>query len=212
MSKKIILISGKATSGKTTTYNYIHSKMLSKIQKVSFAEPLKKMAKEFFDWNGEKDDYGRKLLIFLGGYIGNEIFLKKDYNDKYVWNESLFNQPVEYSGGVESGVTYWNFISKKIDNLISKDKLFWANIAVNKIHNSNKKIFVSDDFRYVKEVLAIKLNFESVIVLRIQRNVPLIDSKSEMDLDNYKFDYVIDNNGTLPELYDNVDKFLLEVL
>jgi hypothetical protein len=66
----IIGLSGKMRAGKNTTY------MLSKllldeneegvVQRVGFADALKEMARRDYNWNGLKDERGRKLLQDLG--------------------------------------------------------------------------------------------------------------------------------------------------
>lgn len=69
MNKKtIVLISGKAGVGKTTTAKIL-SRMLSNLNVSNgifpFASELKKIARQM-GWDGEKDDRGRQLLIDLG--------------------------------------------------------------------------------------------------------------------------------------------------
>ena len=66
---KIFLISGKAEYGKTTFANILRdesSKRNLKVVKTAFASDLKRVAKEYFGWNGEKDENGRHLLQHLG--------------------------------------------------------------------------------------------------------------------------------------------------
>lgn len=66
---KIILISGKAEYGKTTFANILRDeaeKKKLKVVRTSFASDLKRVAKEYFGWNGEKDEAGRHLLQHLG--------------------------------------------------------------------------------------------------------------------------------------------------
>ncbi len=67
---KVILISGKAGVGKTTTAHMIMDVLRTKPCMYSpFATSLKSISKEVFGWNGEKDDKGRSLLINLARVI-----------------------------------------------------------------------------------------------------------------------------------------------
>lgn len=66
---KIILISGKATAGKDASANILKNILEANNKKVlitHYADLLKYIAKTFFNWNGEKDEYGRQLLQWLG--------------------------------------------------------------------------------------------------------------------------------------------------
>lgn len=66
---KIILVSGKARHGKDTAAelmaSMLHAKgMSAKI--IHYADLLKYLCKQYFNWNGEKDDAGRTLLQHVG--------------------------------------------------------------------------------------------------------------------------------------------------
>lgn len=66
----VILIAGKAESGKTTVKDILKEKLEGipsiDVFPYSFANPIKYMAKAFGKWNGEKDEAGRKLLQKIG--------------------------------------------------------------------------------------------------------------------------------------------------
>ena len=65
---KIILVCGKAGSGKTTFAHYMQEYINSlglKAKVLHNAEPVKAIAKESLQWNGVKDKEGRQLLIDL---------------------------------------------------------------------------------------------------------------------------------------------------
>lgn len=65
----IILISGHAQNGKDTTANAmseILKEMNYKTLIIHYADFLKYAAKEYFGWNGKKDEVGRSLLQHLG--------------------------------------------------------------------------------------------------------------------------------------------------
>ena len=61
---KIILINGKARSGKDTLASLIKGQLLNKKVLIrGNAQTVKDCAKKYFNWNGAKDTKGRQLLI-----------------------------------------------------------------------------------------------------------------------------------------------------
>ncbi|MDR3610817.1 MAG: hypothetical protein P4L27_09660 [Ignavibacteriaceae bacterium] len=73
---KIIAFTGLAQSGKTTAANYIHGAKI-----LSFADPVKQIALSCFNWDGVKDEKGRRLLQVIGTECGRaydyDIWVKK---------------------------------------------------------------------------------------------------------------------------------------
>lgn len=66
---KIILISGKARSGKDTTAELFKEALTGTGNRVlitHYADLLKYICKTFFSWNGVKDAEGRQLLQYVG--------------------------------------------------------------------------------------------------------------------------------------------------
>lgn len=66
---KIIMISGKMRHGKDTCAQFIKEE-LERANKhvlvIHYADYLKFVLKQYFGWNGEKDEEGRKLLQTVG--------------------------------------------------------------------------------------------------------------------------------------------------
>ena len=76
MSTKIILIAGKAQHGKDTVAKILKEELEkggNKVLITHFAALLKFICKEYFQWNGEKDEKGRQLLQ----YVGTDCIRKK---------------------------------------------------------------------------------------------------------------------------------------
>ena len=74
---KIILISGKGEHGKTTTARIISNKLEENGKRVAivpFASYLKFVCKEYFGWDGKKDEKGRQTLQ----YVGTDVVRRKD--------------------------------------------------------------------------------------------------------------------------------------
>jgi energy-coupling factor transporter ATP-binding protein EcfA2 len=84
----VILLSGKAGSGKTTVAEMLEQKLTEipslKVFRYSFANPLKYIAEAFIGWDGKKDEKGRKLLQEQGR-IGREY-------DENIWVKHFINQ------------------------------------------------------------------------------------------------------------------------
>lgn len=62
---KVYAFTGSMESGKTTAVDYLIEGDDSRM-KLSFGEPIKRIAKQAFQWDGEKDERGRKLLQDIG--------------------------------------------------------------------------------------------------------------------------------------------------
>jgi hypothetical protein len=177
---KVCCISAKARHGKDTAAAMIAEYLESKGKKVlitHYADLLKFICKNYFGWNGEKDEEGRTLLQYVGtDVVGKQ---KPEY-----WAEFIVDVLKFFKG-------QWDFI-------------------------------LIPDCRYPWEVSTMKDNFETT-VLRVER--PNFESNlteeqkkhaSEVMMDDYNFDEVIFNDGSLMELKDKVinftDKYLLNTL
>jgi len=80
----IILVSGKLGSGKTTFANKLQAVLTQAgyyTIKMAFADEVKRIAKEEFDWDGKKNQKGRRLLQVIGTEAGRaydeDIWVKK---------------------------------------------------------------------------------------------------------------------------------------
>lgn len=63
----ILIISGKAQTGKTTTVNLL-KEHFPDITEIVIAKPMKEMAKDYFNWNGDEETKPRSLLQAIGNY------------------------------------------------------------------------------------------------------------------------------------------------
>lgn len=158
----IIAISGKLKSGKDTIADYLVQEYGFK--RIAFADKLKDIAKDLFFWDGNKDDYGRKLLQDLGMQMRS---IKQD-----VWVDYVFRT----------------------------------------IRNHNDMNWVITDVRYKNEAEIAHKNRACIwrVNRELDRSNILCNHISETDLDDYNyFDDIIENVGTVRELYDKVDKLFL---
>lgn len=66
---KVFLISGKAGHGKDTTAEFLKSSLEAdgySVLVTHYGDLVKYVCKTFFNWNGEKDEYGRSLIQKVG--------------------------------------------------------------------------------------------------------------------------------------------------
>lgn len=95
---KIILISGKARSGKDTFAMYLKDEICLHGKKpliIRYGDILKFICKEYFNWNGEKDEIGRTLLQKIGTDLCR-------YNNPNIW----VNCVIEIIKGLQSNYDY----------------------------------------------------------------------------------------------------------
>lgn len=166
---KIINISGKAQHGKDTTALILKEKLESKNKKViitHYADLLKYEAKQFFNWDGNKDEKGRQILQYMGTNVIRKI------NPNYWVNfikefMSMFENEWDYviipdcrfPNEIEAwGIDNWFNIAVRIirDNFISNltpEQLNHPSETALDDYEFDYYIFNSDDINYLnKEV------------------------------------------------------------
>jgi len=88
------------------------------------------------------------------------------------------------------------------------DPNFWVNYVMKqmkKLEKQGEQKFVITDVRFKNEAEAIKA--QEGMLVRVVRDTGIEDGHvSEVELDEYKFDATIDNNGDYDELFQKVDK------
>lgn len=127
-----------------------------------------------------------------------------------------------------------DFFQKKIYKLIPKLKkvvpkrLFWCKLFSKRLEKENywdcrlvdagsKSVtfrYCISDMRYVHEAKYMKETYDSVILKIVRKDIkPNKFSKhaSEKEIDKIKHDYLIDNNGTINNLYNKIDKIMKEL-
>lgn len=172
---KIICISGKARSGKDTVGGMVKTILEDRGHTVlvaHYADLVKYICRQFFDWNGVKDYEGRALLQ----YVGTDVVRRQDNN-------------------------YW------VDFIAGILRLF----------PEEWEYAVIPDTRFPNEIERMKeMGFDvtSVRVERPQFDNGLTDEQkshpSETALDGFRFDFTIENSGSLEELEKKINKFTEE--
>ena len=168
----VILLSAKSGHGKDYISNIMKQQLEEKGNKVlitHYADLLKYILKTFFNWDGQKDEYGRCLLQ----YVGTDVIRRQKPD-------------------------YWiNFVKDIITMFPNK----WDYILIPDARFPNEITeMYCGDFNTVS-VRINRINYISKLTKEQQKH------ESETALDNYTFDYYINNDST-----DNVKDEVEEVL
>lgn len=162
MTKKILLVSGKACSGKDTVSDILIEKYgRDKWEKFRFADSLKDEVSSIYN-------------------IKKEHFYTQE-GKKMINRYGLSNRDLLINHG-----------SKRRD----QNPDYWVDKLKEKIRNTDKNVIVSD-FRFPNEFHGLYCSKypDNLKTMRITRKNSLnIDSPSEKMLDDFIFDYYIDNN------------------
>ena len=179
----IIAICGYKRSGKDTiaeyltkNYNYNHYKITDKLRKV--VQLLFNLNDNDYEKNKEiNDTRWNTTPRKIMQFIGTEVF-------QYKIQELIPN----------ISRNFW------IKSLLSDELL-------DNIKNNNHKIVISD-LRFIHEYENLKqLNIPLVIIKVTNNKIKNIDNHiSETEHLKIPIDYEIENNGTLQQLYDNINK------
>lgn len=191
---RVVAISGKAESGKDTIAKEIKQLLEEQNYKamiIHFADVLKFVCRQYFDWNGEKDEYGRTLLQ----QVGTEM---REKNNPNMW----VNITKELIRGI--GVEF--------DYVLVPDTRFKEEIEM------LNEYFDCISVRVLRQDIdAYGVTRVHVNNLTDEQRA----HKSERDLDDYKFDlfitndYYIDNDSvndvTLKALCNRLIKILIRL-
>ena len=165
---RVIAISGKAESGKDTIakeIKYLLEEQNYKVMIIHFADVLKFVCRQYFDWDGQKDDYGRSLLQ----QVGTEM---REKNNPNMW----VNITKELIRG----------IGAEFDWVLVPDTRFKEEI------NMLNEYFDCTSIRVLRQdINSYGMASDHINHLTNEQRA----HKSECDLDNYKFfNYRIVNN------------------
>ena len=108
---RVICISGKAQNGKDTFCNMLEYNLRQrekKVLKIHYADLLKYLCREYFGWDGQKDEEGRTLLQHVGtdvvraqcpdywvDFVAKFVSLFKDEWDYVIIPDTRFPNEIE---------------------------------------------------------------------------------------------------------------------
>jgi dephospho-CoA kinase len=185
----VVLLSGKAESGKDTFYELAIDKMNNfcsevPFQKVAFADAVKKTARDSFGWDGNKDEKGRSLLIMIGD--GGRGY------DPLIWIKKVIQKLSDYRQLYKDEQDAVVFITDcRYPNEITEIK-DWGD--VNSVDCYSIRVERPNHQNKLTEA---------------QRNNP---SETALDLEFELFDYVVTNGRELEDFAESVDLIMREIL
>lgn len=182
----VILLSGKAGSGKSTVTELMSKFLRSSSKEVSlgaFAAPIKEVAIRYFCWNGVKDEAGRKLLQDIGDAGRNydiDCWVKQFYRSQEL-------KDLEFPKSRFVLVQDWRYPNEL-------EYLLKHNIPVITIRVEGRAYELAETGKHSSEnSLPSGLG-------------PLSDGTNGL------YDYVIMNNKSLEELQDSVYDIVLDII
>lgn len=191
--KIVIALSGWKGSGKDTSADYLTAEYGFK--KMSFAAKLKDMVSELYNVPREDLDSPTRKEMPL-------VNLPAIPTDR-------FTEAVHHLLREELKSGYWTpralcILEGSIKRSVHSN--YWVRSVAEEIVRAPTGNFVISDMRYTSEADTLKILIPQIITVRINRYQSISTSDpSERDLDMYKFDYTIDNQGVKELLYDALD-------
>lgn len=165
----------------------------------SFATALKKIAKEYFFWEGDKGIYYEDTTDT------GSVDIHPDGQTDAVGRMPIKDRGRQLLINIGQAFrairpTIW------VDYVVNNIKKLSAN------HPDHGIVFLIDDMRFKNEIRLCK-TFKPCFTIRISRTEQLvIDDSSETDLDEETFDYYLLNNGNVQELKVELEKIYNDIL
>lgn len=183
----IIAISGKKGSGKSTIGEIFRD---NRFILDSFANSVKDICTILFGYNRNK----------LEGITEEDRKWRETKDIKY---SELMNKNFTPREAMILVGTYFG------RNMIHPN--IWIETLFNRYYNNSNKNLLITDLRFPNEYDEIKKR--GGIIIRVNRfNNDNLHYETECLLDNHKFDYIIDNTGTIYELKDKINKILTIII
>lgn len=228
---KVLAISGWKKSGKDTLTDYLVDKYDA--NRISFAGPLKdKVSTDFNIPRNHLDDqeFKEKPILTLpvdpqDKFSLNVVrFMFKEFRcmngeiaSHFVEekNMGLFENELRILYQTPRSLATIEGSTKR-----SIDSAYWVKQAIQYIntlkrdqertYNSTPYLPVITDMRFKSEALQLKKIFgDKLVTIRVNRfDTSPSQDPSEIDMDDYAFDHVIENRGTLQEFYNKIDELM----
>lgn len=200
----IFLIHGKAKSGKDTVADYLVKKFNAK--KLWYAKAIKDYAMKYFHFTHDevyhkKNVHSRRALLGIGDMFRDKV-------NQFYWLNLMISKIVS------------EVIHGQMNFVLSDCRLEEEIVEIYRAFYDVNKIFLKDDivdYMRIRDgcngsiagtVRVPEIECYSISVTR--ENCPDIecgaDHSTENDLNDFKFDIVINNNGTIGDLHLKLDK------
>jgi len=205
----IIAVSGKMQHGKDTIGSYLVARYRFKV--IRFADKVKEVCINY-------DNSTPKLREYWNRKVAREVLDKESRTNEVdrlmqevcpgIWRKLTH----EECYGIKTGYSRLT-MQKFAQGMRGLSPDCWVKCALCKCANERGR-WVITDIRYKNEAFAIDYSEDSQI-WRVTRPMPPsvgADHISETDLDDYPFEVYIENDGTIEELHEKVDKIIRPLL
>lgn len=176
----IVAICGAKRCGKDTVASFLQNRM-GPCRHLKISQPLKDICEIMFGWSSKQLEEDEK------DHVDEKWGISPRDAMKFIGTEMM-----QY----------------KIQELLPEiGRNFWIKQLVNRI-NVDENIIISD-LRFVHEYLMIKEHFPNALIIKVVKNMDATDiHSSEVEWKDIVEDVIIDNNGTMQELKDQVDRVI----
>jgi hypothetical protein len=208
---RCIGISGKARNGKDTIANYLQAKYGYTV--LHFADALYQECRDLPSWTSKLSD-PTKIVVFSIPKDDSKLFVSGIQQHVILPRPEFLTDELLKNGMREKHPLLLQWWGTDVRRTHFGDS-YWVDKTAAKIVNTLTPIAIPD-VRFVNEALLIK-DFGGLVVrvIRTQDGVPVIDPNrdpnhpSETNLDNFEFDHVFHNDGSLEDLYAQVREFIM---
>lgn len=209
--KNVILISGKMRSGKNQFAEYLKDYLqnFGIVKTDLFAKGVK---------DGAREDF-KELQIYLNNFVNELLSDEYDIGDiKLI--EKLKTLKISDDNWYEDKTEITRRLLQIYGTEIFRNRVdddYWVKDVNHRLNYINADYILLTDVRFINEIEELNsINFNT-ITIRINRNTDLNNSvnehPSEKELDFYdKFNYTIDNNGSLDDLKTKAIKIADEII
>ena len=227
--KKVILVSGKLRSGKNQFATYLdqHYQLHNyTVRQDLFAKTLKDWCKDDLQpvcehINGEIENVMSSLIkhknYLIDRYPSHAKHVGKPFQkilDKLL---KLITKPENF---YEEKTDISRIMLQRYGTEIFRDKIdndFWVKKVIEHIKESSEEVTIITDVRFPNEIEMLEDEKEfNVVTIRIERdierNTEFSEHPSETALDKFdRFHYIVDNNGSLEDLWNSMDVIFEEL-
>lgn len=197
--KKIIVLSGYSNCGKETVCDeIINSHTKNNIQRIGVLDSVKRHVSNYYSFPIEycqtKDDKEKQFYSVEEDIIPGGLLM----DDKQYVEEMIYRKHVLHK---YAPPTVNDIITKNEKQFLETDKNSLIDKVIDEINESDQKTFIIPDIRFKHQIDRLKSYFLNVRVVYIHRfEENKTGDNTEYELDNYPFDNIIMNTGTLDDL------------
>jgi len=217
---KVIFLSGKIGSGKDLVERLIKKNLPNRtVKTLRFAHKIKELTSEITNtslwasYNSKKDIPMKKTPFKRIIRIITKFLEDMEIKENYYIDIYYLATQMERMIGKSSLGEFQVFIGNGFRKFFGAD--VWINHQKKYLKTLDCEVAIIVDGRFKNEAKS----FKDGILIRIERKlecrIPYLGGRnpldiSETDLDNFEFDYVLENNGTILELENQIMKILLK--